>query len=336
MANTYSPLDDPMNPDPGTPDTPPGQTPLPGDAPTPPKPVSGPVQNELHPNPNGESMDDWLKLSDQDFFNKVSKGSAASSASLLTMERMLNKKGIQVLRNAAGQAGKIRLADGTTVDVIQAMNDPNAAHNWQWLVQNGQDTGNTNTGNTALDAYLAQLMKDNADRKSNADAQRTELQGRIRGLEDKYSAPVTAQDDTIAPQVDAFRGETDRTLAAYREKMAERAHAEGLGSGAFDSAIGESTLAGGRATGNFQAGLMGQELTARRGALSDVMKQGEGLLGEQDTNDLQQRVATIDAELRNKGLNNQNSQWYDKFAYDQGLDSAGLDAALAQLLLRGR
>lgn len=318
--------DFPDIPDPNNGGQPPGVP-----VPKPPPPPS----NDIHATPNDNNMDDWLKLSDRDFFNKVIAGSEASSANLLTMERMLNKKGIQILRNANGIAGKIRLADGTTVDVIQAANDPNGNHQWQWLIGGNDTNNNNNTNNTALDDYLAQLMKDNAERKSNADAQRKGLQDRIHGLEDKYAAPVTADDSIIAPQVDAYRGETDRTLASYREKMAERAHAEGLGSGAFDAAIGESTLAGGRAVGGFQAGLMGKELTDRRGAYSDVLRQDASLLGEQDTNDLQQKIAAIDAELRNKGLNNQNTQWYDKFVYDQGLDGAGLDAALARLLAGG-
>lgn len=208
----------------------------------------------------------------------------------------------------------------------------------------GPKTGNPATpnippgssGNPLLDDYLKQLMADRAKQ----DAARAGLSTQIKGLVDKYGQPVDQNDPIIHGQVDAYRANQDRTDAMTREQMAERAHAEGVPVGAFDTAASNIISSGGQKVGQYQAGLMGDELTNRRAALSDMLGKNQSLISEGDQSSLQNSIAGIDAELAQQklnqgqqGLDQQNNQFYDEFGLNSAMNLNGLDANFIKQLL---
>lgn len=70
------------------------------------------------------------------YFSSLTANLPPTPASLLSLEKQLNAQGIDVLRNAAGVAGKIRIrATGQIVDVIQSAGSGGKA--WQWLTESG-------------------------------------------------------------------------------------------------------------------------------------------------------------------------------------------------------
>lgn len=210
----------------------------------------------------------------------------------------------------------------------------------------------TTPGNTAgggMSDFLQKLLMSDPTRASAE--QRAALMKRLTGLMDDYSKPVNANDPLIKGRTDAYQGNMDRSLNKFREFAAERGHAEGVPTGAFDSQVGGAIQAGGQAVSDFQGQLMSDELNHRRSNLSNAIAQDSSNLTAQDSTDLQQRLATIDSILRQQGLTlqgelgrgnldlgrliagQQNNQFYDRFAYDQAKDAKGTDADLIRLLL---
>jgi hypothetical protein len=217
--------------------------------------------------------------------------------------------------------------------------------------------------NSALSDFLNKLLAQQQGYNSTITGQRQSLLDRIRGLADQYSRPVTADDPNIKAQTDAFHGTSARSLNDFREMAAERANAEGVPTGAFDSQLGNATNTAGQAEAGFQANLMQTQMMANRQALSDMLNQGAGVLSAQDSADIQNKIAAINASLGSKSLdqnfslgsqslslqrllglmglgnqstaiNNQNNQFYDKFAFDQANAGQTQDDLLLQWLLQ--
>src|SRR5512139_2330082 len=89
------------------------------------------------------SMDQWKTW----FFDFVrSRGLAGTSANLASIEKELKAWGVIVIYNAAKMAGKIKLPDGTVVDVIYASHE--GGKGWQWLV------GKTRGGHAMFDPWV--------------------------------------------------------------------------------------------------------------------------------------------------------------------------------------
>lgn len=205
----------------------------------------------------------------------------------------------------------------------------------------GAPEGGGQQGGGALDAFLSAL----ASQKSDVAKQRQGILDRLMGLADQYSKPVTAQDPSIAAASDAYGAQTDRALQQYREQAAERAHAEGVPTGAFDAQIGGAVTSAGMAKASNVSSMVIDQLNKQRAQLSDVLSQGAGILSAQDQADIQNKVANIDAALKKEGLNlqgrsldiqqqlgqggldlqrlgltNQNNQFYDQFASNNAKD----------------
>lgn len=180
---------------------------------------------------------------------------------------------------------------------------------------------------------------------SGMSKQRQSILDRLTGLMDRYSTVVDRNDPQIHAASDAYGGQMDRALAKNREMTAERAHAEGVPSGAFDAAISNAAAEGGRQTANMENQLIHDEMMSRRGALQGAIGESRGLLSDEDQNELGNRVASIDEAMRgrgldiqeslgrgglanaSRGLDQQNNQFYDRFAYDQAHDTSQSDIA---------
>jgi hypothetical protein len=209
-----------------------------------------------------------------------------------------------------------------------------------------------------LGSYLQNWMSQQSASNAGTAAQRQGIIDRLTKLADKYASPVDRNDPNIRSVADSYQGNVDRSLANYREMAAERAHAEGTPTGAFDSQVGNATMEAGRASGDFESSLMRDEMMSRRSSLTDALKSAGGFIGDQDTSDLNNRIAAIDAQLKKQGLDNslaigmgsnavgagananqataignQNNQFYDKFAYDQAHQGQTADDAFAEYLL---
>ncbi len=92
----------------------------------------------------GSSMDAGGGMADpetQSYFSSLTAGKAPTPDTLIGLEGDLGKRGIKVLRNAAGVAGKIQLPTGQIVDVIEAAGA--GGKNWQWLTGGGSPARRT-------------------------------------------------------------------------------------------------------------------------------------------------------------------------------------------------
>jgi hypothetical protein len=104
--------------------------------------------------------------------------------------------------------------------------------------------GQPGVGNNIHDALSSFLMQMFGGRTDPNAAFRSNLMGQFSNLMGKYSQPVSADDPIIRANADAYHGTRARNLQALQESMAERAHAEGVPTGAFDSAVGNATQTG--------------------------------------------------------------------------------------------
>lgn len=138
-------------PNPNNPDGPvsPGGEPLPPDTPgvpptTPPAgtpPAGTPPAGTPPPDPWATAPTDgnWER-----WFRTNLGRDTLTPAELIALEGALNRVGVQVMRNAAGVAGKIRLPSGQIVDVIQAAGA--GGNRFQWLVGDGDGASDPNAG----------------------------------------------------------------------------------------------------------------------------------------------------------------------------------------------
>lgn len=83
--------------------------------------------------PSGATPSGTSVAGAQAAFDKLFPGETLTPDQLASQEGALNAQGIKLLRNAAGRPGKILLADGTAVDVIQGAGS--GLNRKQWLVQ---------------------------------------------------------------------------------------------------------------------------------------------------------------------------------------------------------
>jgi hypothetical protein len=238
---------------------------------------------------------------------------------------------------------------------------------WTWT-QRTPETGGAAGGGSATSAgggsslsdYLMQLMT--AGRGNSTDPARAAMLSRLNALMDQYSQPVTADDPVIKAGTQAYTGQVNRSVSGFKKQAAERAYAEGVPTGAFDAQIGNATMAGGRAIGDNEAKLMHDELLSRRQSLMAALQSSSGLLSAQDTADIQNKIANIDAVIKSRGLDiesslggqsldlqkllgttslanqatsigNQNNQFYDQLGVSTANQGSTLDQILAQLLV---
>lgn len=225
----------------------------------------------------------------------------------------------------------------------------------------GGGTAAAGSGNNSqLSSLLMQLL---SQRGNSTDPARSALMSRLSGLMDQYSQPVTADDPTIKASTDAYTGQVNRSVDAYKKQAAERAYAEGVPTGSFDSQVGEATMAGGRSIGDAQSQMMRDEMLSRRQNLISTLNSASGLLSQQDQADIQSKIAAMDAVLKeqgidvnsqlgNKGLDiqqllgllgagnqstaidNQNNQFYDQLGSTNANESAQIDLIMRELGLK--
>lgn len=209
-----------------------------------------------------------------------------------------------------------------------------------------------------------------AAQRAEQDKFRGNIVDTVNGIVKNNSGVASASDPTIAGAVGAFKGEGEQAMRQAQEASAARARAEGQSTGALDSAIsgGYDTL--GQNTGAYSAGLVNSENNNRRQALLGASNIGAGIVNADDSNALQDKISSLNAALSASqtqggqavdwatllqkpllasiaagpgnasagaqllGVNNQNSQFYDKLGIDQA-NTDNMSNLLGSLLLSG-
>lgn len=181
------------------------------------------------------------------------------------------------------------------------------------------------TSQSELSAFLQKWMESLVNAQSETARQRQGILDRLNALADQYSKPVSADDPNISASTQAYTGNVNRAVNDFQRRAAERAYAEGTTSGAFDSQIQNAVMQGGRSIGDFETGLMRDEMLSRRQSLMDVLNQSGSLLSAQDAADIQQKIAAVDAALKGRGIDVSETQGKDSLNLQKLLGLGSLD-----------
>ena len=139
----------------------------------------------------------------------------------------------------------------------------------------------------------ALLEAERAERKGRADALFSDLMGRA-----KQPINVTRNDAGIGAQADAFAASQRRAQRNYLSDTAESG-------GPLANMTGERRMAAeryGATTGQFEAGLIGQETDKRRADINDAFRMASGMLSGDQSAQLTQQLAANDSASRDAGL----------------------------------
>jgi hypothetical protein len=154
----------------------------------------------------------------------------------------------------------------------------------------------------------------------------------------QLSTPVDPTSPDIAPALSAYNTQSQRDQQTQRDALAERYYASGEGgtplqSGGFNTAvqgIGEAAAAGRQ---NFAGSTLYNAAQSRRQQLQSMLQTAVGAGQTDAAQQIQSQIANIDAQLREQGLTQQNTQFNDQLSYNYANMMAGLnrDSLLAGL-----
>jgi hypothetical protein len=154
----------------------------------------------------------------------------------------------------------------------------------------------------------------------------------------QLSTPVDENSPDIAPALSAYNTQSQRDQQIQRDALAERYYATGEGgnalqSGGFNTAvqgIGEAAAAGRQ---NFAGSTLYNAAQNRRQQLQSMLQTAVGAGQTDAAQQIQSQIANIDAQLREQGLTQQNTQFNDQLSYNYANMMAGLnrDSLLAGL-----
>lgn len=152
------------------------------------------------------------------------------------------------------------------------------------------------------------------------------------------SGPTNADSEDIAPALSAYNTQSQRDQQQNRDATAERFYAQGEGgaglqSGGFNTALqqGREAAAGNRA--NFAGTTIFNAAQAKRTQLNELLRTASSAGLTAQAQQIQQQIASIDAQLRQQGLNQNNSQFGDQLGlgYAQLQSQQNREALLAGL-----
>lgn len=178
------------------------------------------------------------------------------------------------------------------------------------------------SANSILQQMMARLTEQDAQNRERGNSLFATLMERAN-----QSKVIDPNDPVIRAQSDAFAGAQERSRRNYLSDTAER-------SGPYANLQGERRMASertGQAIGGFKAGLMGQELAAKRQEIAQALAGAQGMLSGDQTRQLQGELAILDNAIREKGLGLQSAgltQDWNKALMnnDQFLRTLGLNA----------
>ena len=233
---------------------------------------------------------------------------------LRAQEANLAKLGITIHSSTGGD--NIRLPDGRLIDVIKDVGGQNKAmwHDptrWQAggdLAGRSGSGGSSSSRSSSSSTSGGSPMTANPYDTSQRDALYAELLARS-----KQGLNVNAQTDAnIRQQADPFEA---AMIRAERERMANVAE----GRGPLANLEGERRLGAervGQSAGAFEAGLVGDEVQARRTEIQNALSQRGSILSQNQQEALQRELAMLDDRLKREQMSQQASQ----FSAGVGLD----------------
>jgi hypothetical protein len=125
-------------------------------------------------------------------------------------------------------------------------------------------------------------------------------------------------DPALRAQSDAYAVGQQRARDQAREALAERMSTNGTAdSGALDTGIRGLYQTQGENQAGFNANLVGNELTRQRDELTSYMQMSGARLSATEANQLQARIAEINAALQAQGMTNQNNQFNSNMGWNQ-------------------
>ena len=159
----------------------------------------------------------------------------------------------------------------------------------------------------------------------------------------KAQQTPSLDDPTLAPQVEVFRAANQRSTERQRRSAVERASATGQGqSGYLDNIINKGVQDQGFNTANFNAQLLGGEMTKRRDELQAALQLARATGDAEAQRELQTRLAQVSAAMQQQGLNLQGQlgmgdldlRWAGLGANTM-LGMEGLNQRALEMIMRG-
>lgn len=164
----------------------------------------------------------------------------------------------------------------------------------------------------------------------------------------------TLDDSILGPQTEVFRAANQRNTERQRRSAVERASAQGQNqSGYLDNLINEGVQKQGFNNAQFNANLLGGEMSKRREELQAALQLASATGNAEATRELQARLAQVSAAMQQQGLNLQgqlgsgdlalrkmqtqmgNDQFYDQLGVNSALNLEGLNQRALQTILGG-
>jgi hypothetical protein len=134
------------------------------------------------------------------------------------------------------------------------------------------------------------------------------FQGSLLSMLNKSQQQPSLNDPALAAQSQAFGVGQQRSAERQRSAMAERMAQQGQAeSGAFDTGVGQIEAQRGLNQSNFDAGLVGNEVNARRQELMQAMQLAASIGNQEAARELQKELSMLDIGLRGRGLDIQES-----------------------------
>ncbi len=131
---------------------------------------------------------------------------------------------------------------------------------------------------------------------------------KLMGMLNAPQGPVTAQDENISSQSNAYSAARTRAADQQRSKLAERAAASGLnsggaGSGSFDTGLNGIYEGAGQDIAGNDAALVGKEVDARRAQMMQALQMANSVGAQDEANQIQAALANLDSQNQAQGLN---------------------------------
>ena len=159
--------------------------------------------------------------------------------------------------------------------------------------------------------------------------------GEFGGLRDALTRLIGRSEQPVGdmagdPRAQAFSGSRQSGAQRERAKLAERAAFQGLnpggqGSGAFETGVAGIGQQASRDIAGQQAGLVGEEMQARRDDLIRALQIASAVGARDQEAQLRLQLANMDEAFRRAQLSQQGSQFDDRFGLERASQIALLD-----------
>lgn len=125
-------------------------------------------------------------------------------------------------------------------------------------------------------------------------------------------------DPNLQPQAAAYRRARERGAQQERAQAAERAAQQGLlaggqGSGAFETQIQGIREGAGEDIAGYEAGLVGQEVNARRNDLMNALQLANAIGARDQAAQIQQKLTEMDSQYKYAALGQNQRQFDDQY-----------------------